>query len=167
MAVEFRCSSCNKKLKVKDELAGKKIKCPGCGSPTAVPEPKAQEPNPDLNTTESILTLNLTKFKNKAIDPDAEDVNLDELEGAVVLRKKREAQARAKPPSQPLHPVDWVMGLLFFPIAAIMAIVWLVQGQRSRGLKLLLLCGVMMLFLIGVGVLFWIAMNTAARSAGG
>jgi hypothetical protein len=31
------CSSCQKKLSVKDDLAGKKVKCPGCGHVTLIP----------------------------------------------------------------------------------------------------------------------------------
>ncbi len=34
--ISFACSSCGKQLKVKDEGAGKKVKCPGCGSVIAV-----------------------------------------------------------------------------------------------------------------------------------
>jgi hypothetical protein len=29
--ISFSSAACGKKLKVKDELAGKKVKCPGCG----------------------------------------------------------------------------------------------------------------------------------------
>src|SRR5712672_1743515 len=35
------CPGCGKKLQVKDELAGKKAKCPTCGSPFAIPTPRA------------------------------------------------------------------------------------------------------------------------------
>ena len=35
--ISLPCDSCNKQLKVKDELAGKKVKCPGCGQPVVVP----------------------------------------------------------------------------------------------------------------------------------
>lgn len=149
MPIEFRCTHCDKKLKVKEEAAGKKIKCPGCGEATAVPAAKAppkQELKPELGSTESILNLNLKKFKNKPIDPDDEDVNLDELEGAVVLRKKREAMVAAGPPAEPLQPLDWLMGLLCNGIALIFAIVLMSQGKRSRGMKLLILSFVMMLF---------------------
>jgi DNA-directed RNA polymerase subunit RPC12/RpoP len=41
MPLLIRCSSCNKPLKVRDELAGKKVKCPNCGVPVLV---KAEEP---------------------------------------------------------------------------------------------------------------------------
>ena len=36
--ISCRCGQCGKDLKVKDELAGKRVKCPGCGKPVAVPE---------------------------------------------------------------------------------------------------------------------------------
>ena len=39
--ISFVCPACNKQLKVKDELAGKKGKCPGCGKPIMVPENRA------------------------------------------------------------------------------------------------------------------------------
>jgi len=35
--ITFTCPSCQKKLSVKDELAGKRVKCPGCGKAIAVP----------------------------------------------------------------------------------------------------------------------------------
>jgi len=39
----FRCSACGKRLKVKGELAGKKVKCPQCATATAVPQNQADE----------------------------------------------------------------------------------------------------------------------------
>jgi ribosomal protein S27E len=36
MAIAVSCPSCDREMKVKDELAGKKIKCPGCGEAVAV-----------------------------------------------------------------------------------------------------------------------------------
>jgi hypothetical protein len=35
--IQATCLGCGQKLKVKDHLAGKKIKCPGCGDPLRVP----------------------------------------------------------------------------------------------------------------------------------
>ena len=34
--IECKCK-CGKRLKVRDELAGKRVRCPGCGQPVAVP----------------------------------------------------------------------------------------------------------------------------------
>jgi hypothetical protein len=45
MPIQLCCPECNKPLKVKDELAGKKVKCPGCGKPVPVPVPD-EEPEP-------------------------------------------------------------------------------------------------------------------------
>src|SRR4051812_10676226 len=36
------CPSCDKKLQVKDELAGRKVKCPGCQTVVAVPAAKVK-----------------------------------------------------------------------------------------------------------------------------
>ena len=41
MSITFNCPHCQRPLKVKDELAGKKVKCPGCGKPVAVPQAAA------------------------------------------------------------------------------------------------------------------------------
>src|SRR3954469_1439796 len=37
MPILFQCPGCKKNLKTKDELAGKRIKCPGCGEHVPVP----------------------------------------------------------------------------------------------------------------------------------
>jgi hypothetical protein len=38
MAISVACPSCERELKLKEELAGRKIKCPGCGEPILVPD---------------------------------------------------------------------------------------------------------------------------------
>lgn len=40
MSIAVRCRQCEKKLKVPEKLAGKKVRCPGCQSAVAVPRPK-------------------------------------------------------------------------------------------------------------------------------
>jgi phage FluMu protein Com len=37
MSISIQCRGCEKKLKVKDELGGKRIRCPGCGQINQVP----------------------------------------------------------------------------------------------------------------------------------
>jgi hypothetical protein len=46
MAISFACPSCEENLKVRDELAGKRVKCPGCGEPVAVPQEQVEEERP-------------------------------------------------------------------------------------------------------------------------
>jgi hypothetical protein len=43
------CASCGKKLKVPAELAGKKAKCPGCGTAVSVPNPAARAASSSRN----------------------------------------------------------------------------------------------------------------------
>src|SRR5438270_9381106 len=43
--IAFACASCNKKLVVNDEAAGKKVKCPGCGQVMPVPSPAVASPS--------------------------------------------------------------------------------------------------------------------------
>jgi hypothetical protein len=38
MAISLECRGCDHRWKVKDELAGRKTKCPECGKPTFVPD---------------------------------------------------------------------------------------------------------------------------------
>ncbi len=42
MPILLRCPGCQKPLKVKEELAGKKVKCPSCGIPVRVPAPSVE-----------------------------------------------------------------------------------------------------------------------------
>jgi serine/threonine protein kinase len=44
--IGFQCPSCQRKLSVQDEHAGKKIKCPGCGTISAAPPPAPPAPPP-------------------------------------------------------------------------------------------------------------------------
>jgi hypothetical protein len=49
MPMHITCPSCNKTLNVRDELAGKRIKCPACTATLAVPAPSAApEKEPDV-----------------------------------------------------------------------------------------------------------------------
>jgi hypothetical protein len=42
MAITVQCGACGKSFQAKDEWAGKRVKCGGCGSPVAVPAAGAQ-----------------------------------------------------------------------------------------------------------------------------
>jgi hypothetical protein len=42
MAISFSCAECDHAFKVKDDLAGRKIKCPECGESNSVPAGKAK-----------------------------------------------------------------------------------------------------------------------------
>lgn len=163
MAIEFRCGSCQKKLKVKDELAGKRIKCPACSTPIEVPEPEdpnKKEGDSGPGSTETIINVNLGKFKHKEFDLEEEDSGeLEALEGAVAKRSLKMKAVNAPPPSVPLQPIDWVLSVLCVCAAFIYAIVLMVKGQSSRGKKLLLLSLGVSFLLTLIGVLFVMALS--------
>jgi hypothetical protein len=59
MSILLRCQSCHKPLKVKEELAGKKVKCPSCGQSVPVPLPEVEaeaEPEPVVAEMEEAVT---------------------------------------------------------------------------------------------------------------
>ena len=47
MSIEFSCAECDRTIKVKDELAGRRVKCPGCATAITVPVSEEEEaPSP-------------------------------------------------------------------------------------------------------------------------
>ena len=52
MVIEFSCPHCGRELKLKDEAAGKRGRCPGCRNVITVPQPSVP-PNacPDCGNT--------------------------------------------------------------------------------------------------------------------
>jgi hypothetical protein len=48
MTIAISCPSCDRPLKVKDDLAGKRVKCPGCGEPVLVEVADEPEPEPAI-----------------------------------------------------------------------------------------------------------------------
>lgn len=37
--IAFSCSHCQRELRAKDDMAGRAVKCPGCGQATRIPAP--------------------------------------------------------------------------------------------------------------------------------
>src|SRR5215831_16798987 len=55
MPIAFGCHQCGKQLQARDEFAGRRLKCPGCGTiltipsgAAAAPPPVAPQPPPDV-----------------------------------------------------------------------------------------------------------------------
>src|SRR5689334_8924367 len=46
MPISLKCHGCKSTLKVRDELAGKKVKCPRCQTVLAVPDEEEEEEAP-------------------------------------------------------------------------------------------------------------------------
>ncbi len=75
MAIQFSCNSCDNKLQVRDELAGRKVKCPKCGKVLAAPKGKeeavATGPNPKRAAhPATVENEDQLRLKKKANDND-------------------------------------------------------------------------------------------------
>jgi DNA-directed RNA polymerase subunit RPC12/RpoP len=97
MPITVTCSECEKKLKVKDELAGRKVRCPGCEGVILVP--KAEEPEldeleefDDFDDGEDIKLRKPAKKRRRSSE--------DEFDDELPVRKsssKNAKKAKAKP----------------------------------------------------------------------
>ncbi|MBN1817014.1 MAG: hypothetical protein JW828_06610 [Sedimentisphaerales bacterium] len=50
--IKFRCAKCNQKMGVKDDWAGKRVRCARCQEPCVVPSPTASKPAQAISTTQ-------------------------------------------------------------------------------------------------------------------
>lgn len=96
MPALFKCSECGYATKVKDELAGKRIKCPKCqaaGSVTAAAKTSAAKPAPEEESSADLMAVNLNSFQDVEV-PEGEV--LDESQKASqpkVKKKKKKGKA--------------------------------------------------------------------------
>jgi hypothetical protein len=56
MPIEVTCQ-CGKRIKAKDELAGRRVKCPGCSQPLAIPAPTTAEAAPQSRPSDAYSDL--------------------------------------------------------------------------------------------------------------
>lgn len=97
MAISFKCDQCGKKLKAPDELAGRKIKCPGCQAVVRITAPE------ELPEESPSKLLDLTASSSPSVDDEAASddpfagdwLNSDELEDPRA-RKERTAARKAQ-----------------------------------------------------------------------
>lgn len=77
MATRVQCPDCHKKLKLGDELAGKKVKCPSCGRTLVVPaaSPVVQQNESPLQKDELLERIGaLVKEQEEAIRAHGDEV---------------------------------------------------------------------------------------------
>ncbi len=56
MSIQVTCQ-CGKQLTAKDEFAGKRVKCPGCGGPLLIPRPQAQQASASADAANEMSDL--------------------------------------------------------------------------------------------------------------
>ena len=67
MSISIQCPDCKKNLKVKDELGGKRVKCPACGTIMRLPRV------PSLGSVASIPGENIDEPRSRRDDDDYDD----------------------------------------------------------------------------------------------
>ena len=82
MAIFLHCSSCAHKIKVRDELAGSKVKCPACSAVVAVPEAEADEPP---------LRKRPAAVEDDDVLPRKKPRPLDDADDAPPIKKKKKS----------------------------------------------------------------------------
>jgi hypothetical protein len=80
--ISFACPACNKQLKVTDEPAGKKGKCPGCGQPVVIPGKVVASPSlEERPTANKILVEQVTvpppNLSDATNSPNPDESNQD------------------------------------------------------------------------------------------
>ncbi len=87
MPIKFKCAKCNKELTVKDEMAGKQGKCPGCQSVVSVP----------ASASSAITSPAPSPAKKKPVEEDDEVVAAavvedDEVDEEETPKKKKKSR---------------------------------------------------------------------------
>lgn len=97
MPISVTCSDCDKKLKVKDEAAGKKVRCPGCSNVISVP----RAPEPEIEVLDEFDDFEDRKPSKKSKrssddDLDFDDGEMDDLGDELPVRGKSSGKGSKK-----------------------------------------------------------------------
>lgn len=113
MGIRVTCNSCGKELNAKDDSAGKKVKCPGCGDVLAIP---GDGFGGSSNLSTEKYGENPYASEGKSFDNEM---------------KHKAAAADAD-----MSTGDWVVAILCSGIGCIAGIIWMIQG-KPKGSKML------------------------------
>jgi hypothetical protein len=73
MPILFTCPDCNKSVKVKDDLAGKRVRCPGCGTIQRVPEAASTAVAASRSANPPDATTGKASDRNRRLPRDEDD----------------------------------------------------------------------------------------------
>jgi len=81
MPISFECTGCGKKLKIKDESAGKRIKCPECQAVLNAPKPQKKDEDDFLGGLDEAVKQ-VKKRPPAAIEDDDDDDDVEDYDDA-------------------------------------------------------------------------------------
>ncbi|MSQ96025.1 MAG: hypothetical protein EXR98_15920 [Gemmataceae bacterium] len=123
MPIDAICPECEKPLRLRDELAGKKIKCPKCSHPFVVPDP-ANETIPIEAEEESPRPKKTSKRRSDDDDDDDDDDR----------PRKRQRSRDAEQVSTPREPIFLVTLAMVFPCGPIGIATGGIAYWKARGI---------------------------------
>lgn len=181
MSIKVTCGSCGKTLKAKDSAAGKKAKCPDCGSVMQIPdlvydaeEVPADDYGDDYGDGDyddgdygyEDDVRNAPAGEDRRPCPACGEMIVSgaakcrfcgEIFDAT-LKKKSRKKSRAAADDGDMTTGDWVVAILCSGIGCIAGIIWMIQG-KSKGAKMLGVSLLMQLFWGAVRVFVEMAMK--------
>lgn len=180
MPITFDCP-CGKSLRVGDEHAGRRVKCPACGTVVLAPKPQPQfevvEEEPDFEIVEdeprkAPRALPAKQFTDDDDEPRPKKKrDRDDDDDEPRPRKKKKRRRRSPPPPEyeddynyrgrgdsDLSPLDWLLCILCPGIGCIVGLVRLIMGSGAGGKMV----GVSLMFIV-----FWNALRFAIAAATG
>jgi hypothetical protein len=92
MPIELTCSGCKKHLRVRDEVAGKRIRCPVCGAVVAVPSPIMEKP---VVVRVKRPSPSLAPLEEERVPSEEEGESPPSEEAPAKRRKKRRKRSRS------------------------------------------------------------------------
>ncbi|MBI2805381.1 MAG: hypothetical protein HYX68_10430 [Planctomycetes bacterium] len=128
MPFDVLCPECEKKLRLRDELAGKKIKCPKCGEAFVAENLVAQAaPDDDGYETEEVPVERKKRRSSREPDDDDDD-------------RPRKKKGARKPESvtTPIAPLVWGIVAILCPIGMLIGFIamyraWAALAELPEG----------------------------------
>lgn len=182
MPITFDCP-CGKSLRVSDEHAGRRVKCPACGAVVVAPKPQQQfevveEEEPDFEIVEDQpRKIPSARPAKPSTDDDDDEPRpkkkpyRDDDDDEPRPRKKKKRRRRSPPPPEyeddynyrgrgdsELTPLDWFLCILCPGIGCIVGLVRLITGSGAGGKMV----GISLMFIV-----FWNAIRFAIAMATG
>jgi len=116
MPVSFACSGCGFQTKVKDQLAGKKIKCPKCGAPGAV---AALAGPAEAAESDAFMKVNLDHFQD-VVPEEGEELPPELAPKKPAAKKKKKSKSKNAPLSSGVTGAAMVFSLLSVTVIAML-----------------------------------------------
>lgn len=96
MAIPLECTGCGKKLKVKDESAGKRIKCPECQAVLTVPKPESSGDEDDFLGGLDDAVKQEKKRPRAVIEDDEETEDYGDAPSSSPKRRTKQTSSKKK-----------------------------------------------------------------------